>query len=917
MSIASGTRLGPYEVICALGVGGMGEVYKARDTRLDRTVAIKVLPATLVGDPALRQRMEREARAISSLDHPHICALYDVGREQPQPPSGDGRQIDFLVMQHLEGETLAARLERGALPVKEALQIAAQVADALAAAHRRGIVHRDLKPGNVMLTKTGARLLDFGLAKQAPAGGAFAGPSADPMTVATPLTAERTIIGTLQYMAPEQLEGRDVDARTDLFALGAVLYEMVTGRRAFEADSSAGIAAAVLTAQPPPVTLRVPAAPSALSRIVDRCLAKQPDDRWQSAGDLAFELRTLETDRPEAPVIRSGRWRLMPIALALGLAAAGATIALAWYFRPQAASGAAPELRLSIVPPAGHTFTTDVADYNPEFALSPDGSHLAFTTMDERGERQLWVRALSEIDARPLAGTSGARMPFWSPDGRTIGYFGPSGLSLVPIVGGSAQVLSGAQSTTDAGGHWGTGGRIIFERVTGGAAKSLVTMEESGGDAIPVWRDVRTEGQLAARFPSFLPDGRQFIYLAWTSNPAERGIYLGSLDSDDRTLLARSGFKGEYVDPGILVYVRDRALVAQRLDVDARVLAGEPQVLVEGLALEAIPGQATFATSRSGAIAYRTRGREVLSELRWIDRTGRLVETAAPEASDITVSLSPDGRRALTTRLIPSSASEERLPANIWLHDLPRRVGTRLTLDAAGVDENPVWSPDGRSLVFASHRGSGLAEVGHLAAGESGPGRVIASGNRNFHPIDWSRDGRTILLQAYATGTGADDLDLWSLPADASAAPRPYLEQQHAQSQGQFSPDGRWVAYTSDESDRVEVYVRAYPSGDMRSQISASGGGQPRWRRDGGEIYYVSPAGTMMAVPVLDLKEFAAGAPVALFNEPSLRINNSVFFYGGAAAYDVDREGRRFLVNHLKREPTAGPIHVVLNAVKP
>jgi Tol biopolymer transport system component len=307
----------------------------------------------------------------------------------------------------------------------------------------------------------------------------------------------------------------------------------------------------------------------------------------------------------------------------------------------------------------------------------------------------------------------------------------------------------------------------------------------------------------------------------------------------------------------------------------------------------------------------------VLSELRWIDRTGRLVETAAPEASDITVSLSPDGRRALTTRLIPSSASEERLPANIWLHDLPRRVGTRLTLDAAGVDENPVWSPDGRSLVFASHRGSGLAEVRHLAAGESGPGRVIASGNRNFHPIDWTRDGRTILLQAYATGTGDDDLDLWSLPADASAAPRPYLEQRHAQSQGQFSPDGRWVAYTSDESDRVEVYVRAYPSGDMRSQISASGGGQPRWRRDGGEIYYVSPAGTMMAVPVLDLKEFAAGAPVALFNEPSLRINNSVFFYGGAAAYDVDREGRRFLVNHLKREPTAGPIHVVLNAVKP
>jgi serine/threonine protein kinase/Tol biopolymer transport system component len=915
MPLTAGTRLGPYEIVGAIGAGGMGEVYRARDTRLDRTVAIKVIPQALVEDPALRQRMEREARAISALDHPHICALYDVGRERPRPSIGDEREIDFLVMQHLEGETLAARLERGPLPLNEAVQIGAQIADALAAAHRRGIVHRDLKPGNVMLTRTGARLLDFGLAKQAVSGGVFTGPPPDALTVATPLTAERTIVGTLQYMAPEQLEGKEVDARTDLFALGAVLYEMVTGHRAFAADSSAGLAAAVLTSHPPPIASRLPLAPPALSRLVVRCLAKNPDDRWQSAADLAFELRTLETDRQEG-VTRPRHPVLRPVAVALGLVAAGLAIAAALYFRPRASPRSQPELRLSILPPAGHTFTTDVADYNPEFALSPDGSHLAFTTMDERGERQLWVRALSAIEARPIAGTSGARMPFWSPDGRAIGYFGPGGLTRVPLTGGSAQTLGGAQTSNGATGSWGQDGLIIFERVVGGGGKSLATVGESGGAITAVSRGSAGEAELAARFPSFLPDGRHFIYLSWTSDPTQRAIYLGSLDTEARVLLVRTGFKAEYIDPGFLVFVRDRALVAQRLDLEARALVGEPHVLVEGLALEAIPGQSTFAASRNGVIAYRSRSREVLSELRWIDRTGRLVETAAPEASDITVSLSPDGRRALTTRLIASAASEERLPANIWLQDLPRRVATRVTLDAAGVDENPIWSPDGRALVFASHRGSGLADVRLLGTNESGAGRIIASGDRNFHPIDWSRDGKTILLQAYATGTGADNLDLWSMPADASGAPQPYLEEaQGGQAQGQFSPDGRWVAYTSDESGRVEVYVRAYPSGQGRSQVSASGGAQPRWRRDGRELYYVSPSGTLMAVPVTNPKEFAAGVPVPLFTASSLRVNNSMFFYGGAAAYDVDRDGRRFLVNHLKREPTAGPIHVVLNAL--
>ena len=891
----------------------MGEVYKARDVRLDRVVAIKVLPESVVKDPELRQRMEREARVISSLDHPHICALYDIGRERLRAGNGADGEVDFLVMQHLDGETLAVRLERGALPLDVALEIGAQIAEALAAAHRRGIVHRDLKPGNIMLTRTGARLLDFGLAKQT--GVALGATAQDALTIGAPVTAARSIVGTLQYMAPEQLEGREVDPRTDLFALGAVLYEMVTGRRAFAGDSFAGIAAAVLTSQPPPVRSLVPLTPPVLSRIVERCLAKNPDDRWQSADDLAFVLRRLGPDAAERPATpRSRLW--LQTALALAMTAAGAAIALALYLRPSASSGGAPELRMSIVPPPGHSFTTDVADYNPEFSLSPDGSNLAFTTMNEDGERQLWVRSLSDIAARPIAGTTGARMPFWSPDGRIISYFAPSGLIRVSLPGGSAQVVTSAQvGMRDVAGNWGVG-RIIFERLVNGSQKILVTMDESGGEATPVPSGLGVEGALAARFPSLLPDGRHFIYLNWTADPAQRAIYLGTLDSEERTRLVGSGFKAEYVDPGFLVYVRDRALVAHRLDLKARAMVGDPQVVVEGLAMEAIPGQATFATSRSGAIAYRSRDREVVSELRWIDRSGRLLEGAATEASDITVSLSPDGRRALTTRLISSTALEERLPANIWLHDLARRVATRLTLDESAVDENPVWARDGRSLAYASHRGSGLADVRLLGAGQSGPGRVIASGNRNFHPIDWSRDGGTILLQAYATGTGADNLDLWTLPADGSAAPKPFIEQPGAQAQGQFSPDGRWVAYTSDESGRAEVYVCAYPSGERRSQISVSGGGQPRWRSDGREIYYVAPSGTLMAVPVVDPQEVAVGAPVPLFTERSLQINNSLFFYGAAAAYDVDGLGKRFLVNHLKREPTAGPIHVVVNAIR-
>jgi serine/threonine protein kinase/Tol biopolymer transport system component len=927
MPLNPGVRLGPYEIVSAIGAGGMGEVYKARDTRLDRTVAIKVLPSSVGDDPARRQRLEREARAVSSLDHPHICALYDVGRERIADPGtpGPARDIDYLVMQYLEGETLATRLERGALPVDEALRTGAQIADALAAAHRRGIVHRDLKPGNVMLTRAGARLLDFGLAKSATSvAGLPTASAANDMTRAAPLTSERTIVGTLQYMAPEQLEGKEVDARTDIFALGAVLYEMVAGQRAFAGDSSATLIAAILTAQPRPLTGIAPLAPAALSRVTERCMAKDPEDRWQSSGDLAFELRSLQAPSVEsvaAPVPAHARRRYAAL-IPWGIAALAVVLAFAVpRLTSTRTSSGAPDIRLSVLPPVGHEFSTDVADYDPDFAMSPDGTQIAFVTIDAAGARHLWVRNLSAIEARQLPGTEGARQPFWSPDGRSVGYVGSTGLTRVPAAGGPPQVFTSDRTVRlDSNVSWGSAGQILFDRVSiveGAPTTGLSVVDETGGEARPVPRGDHAVSELAQRYPVFLPDGRHFIYLGWSAEPSERGIFLGSLDSDQRTLLVKTGFRAAFVKPDLLVYVRERALVAQRLVLDPPGLVGGPRVVVEGLALEAIPGQATYAVSESGTILYRTRTRAIVSELQWVDRTGRMIQTAAERASDITAALSPDNRTAATTRIQTSAATEERPPGNIWLVDLQRGIPTRLTLDSSTVDENPVWSPDGKRIAYASHRGSGLAEVLVQPVGEGGRGKVLATGGRNLHPIDWSRDGDRLLLHAYATGSGADDMDLWVLPVRDNATPVPFIQGPFAQAQGQFSPDGRFVAYSSDESGRTEVYVRAFPTGEGRRQISAQGGAQPRWRSDGREIFYVSPSGTVMAVALsVSSSELTAGSPVPLFTEPSLRVNNSMFFYGGAAGYDVSRDGKRFLVNRLIREPTAGPLHVVLNAVR-
>lgn len=916
MPLNAGTRLGPYVVEGLIGTGGMGEVYRARDTRLDRSVALKVLPQALIADPTLRQRLEREARAISSLDHPHICALYDIG--------SDAGSDYYIVMQLLQGQTLADRLTSGPLPLADVLTISAQIADALAAAHRRGFVHRDLKPGNVMLTRGRdgepfVKLLDFGLAKQ------IGGPvmTSDAATGTIPLTAERTVVGTLHYMAPEQLEDRDTDARTDIFALGLVLYEMATGRRAFDGPSSAGVVAAILIAQPAPIADRVPLAPASLDVVVRRCLQKNADDRWQSAADLAWELRRIANTTEAATRTRRPRFAVPVASAAMGMVILGA---IAIYGIPtRTTSEAAPEVRLSLLPPHGYSLDSATAEYDAQFAVSPDGRQIAYVVVDPERRRQLWVRALDDVQGRLIPGADRANRPFWSPDGRYIAYASREGLVKVPVTGGGPQPITHLSGNAFfANGSWG-GGLIMFDRAMFAGPPStadfaervggLLVVPEDGGPPAPVPHG-NAPANSGQRYPVILPDGRHFLFLSWASNPADRAVYLGSLDSDVRTRLVASGFKAFYAN-GYLCYIRDRRLVAQRLSIESATLTGEPIVLVDEIALEAIPGQATVSVSQSGAIAYRSRNTDFESEPRWITRTGQIGAMVSAPATDITMSLAPDGRRALVTRLIATATGDERMPSNIWVLDLVRGVATRATLDATVTDENPVWSPDGSQFAYASHRGGALSDLRVQRTTDPGSARVLASGVDNFHPVDWSRDGEYLLLQRYSTAVGADDIDLWVLPMRDGGKPVKYIEEPYVQAQGQFSPDGRWVAYMSDESGRSEVYVRPFPAGPGRAQVSSSGGGQPRWRGDGRELYYVDLTGNVLAVP-LDLRDgdIVAGATVRLFSEPPLRLNNSPFLYGGMANYDVSRDGSRMLVNHLVREPGLGPLQLVLNAIR-
>ena len=862
----------------------MGEVYKARDTRLDRFVAIKVLPAALAGDPQFRERFDREARVISQLDHPHICALYDVGREQG---------VDFLVMQYLEGETLADRLKKGALAFDQALTYAVEIASALDSAHRAGITHRDLKPGNVMLTKAGAKLLDFGLAKAK--GPVIAGAGLSNLPTTPPnLTAHGTILGTFQYMAPEQIEGQEADARTDIFAFGVVLYEMLTGKKAFTGKTQASLFGAILKDEPTPISTIQPVTPPVLDHVVKRCLAKEPDERWQAAGDVMRELKWVAeapgmvtaAARGSSP-LRSARlaWFVSTILLVALVAALAVPATL--YLRRGAPESTVTRLDV-VTPPTSDAFS---------FALSPDGRQLAFVANGEKGF-QLWLRPLDQVTAQPLAGTEGASYPFWAPDSRAIGFFADGKLKRIDLAGGAPQVL--ADAPQGRGGTWNRDGIIVF---TPTAFSGLMRVMATGGIPVPVTR--LAAGQGSHRWPQFLPDGRRVLFLMAIGQPQTHGVYVASLDGGEPTRVLTGDTAAVYAPPGYLLRVSQGVLVAQRFDAARATVTGEPIPVAPAVGTDDGTWRSAFSVSSAGVLAHRAAG-GARRQLVWVDRTGKVLGAiGSPDENTLSnPALARGGQRVVVTRNLQGNY-------DVWLMDLGRGVPSRFTFDAAN-DGSSVWSPDGSQVVFASSR-KGVYDLFEKPATGATDEQPLLVTSQDKSPLDWSPDGRVLL---YATQDPKTASDLWALPLTGERKPFPVVQTSFDDIEGQFSPDGRWLAYASNESGRYEIYIRPFPEPGGKWQVSTAGGLQPQWRRDGTELSYVAPDNRLMAVPIRlasATRAVDAGMPVALF---PTRLASGAFVlaagYGARAQYAVAPDGR-FLMNVSVDETVTSPITIVQN----
>jgi eukaryotic-like serine/threonine-protein kinase len=879
MAISTGTKFGPYEILAFLGAGGMGEVYRGRDTRLDRPVAVKILPTHLSDQPEARERFDREARAISSLNHPNICHLYDVG-------SQDG--TNYLVMEYLEGETLADRLLRGPLPVDQVLKSSVEICEGLDRAHRGGVIHRDLKPGNIMLTRSGAKLMDFGLAKEALAPSSAA--SALTAVVSDkPLTAQGTIVGTFQYMAPEQLQGRPADARSDLFALGAVLYEMATGKRAFAGKTQLSVASAILEKDPEPMTASKPASPAGLERVVKGCLAKDPDERWQTAHDVKLQLRSLleASSQPaaEAVALRPSRrtwqyagWLLAGI-LFLLLLAAGVRL---WNRAPN-------EVRPLF-------FQTSVPFSATDLAVSPDGRSIAMVAYSpQSSSNEIWMYEVGSQQPSLIPGTQGASYPFWSPDERYLGFFADGKLKKVDVGGNQVQVLCDAPN--GRGGTWGRDGDILFTPDAIGRM-GLHRVSSQGGSPVVQTKPDTAHDETSHRWPEFLPDGRHFLYMGanFTGRSADvNTIYLGSLDSQEKRPIVKTNANAVFVEPGFLVYMRGNTLVAQPFDLSRFALTGEPRVLTKDVLYFPQIARAVYTVSRD-VLVTQTGTAPSVSQLTWFDRSGKPVGSIGSQGTYHNVRLSPDGHKVATDQTDPDG-----LNIDVWIHDPERGLTTRMTFDPA-LDYDPIWSPDGKQIMFGSSRQSGWRLYLKNSDGSGSEQKVveIESGLWQVIPFDWSHDGKNVVFRNAA--------ELWHLSLPERIA-RPIFQNKWTARNAQFSPDGRWLAYDSNETGGWEVYVSPFPSMNGKWQISPTGGQEPRWRGDGKEFFYLSPDGKMMAVPVSSAPSFEAGSPSELFlthRRPPLGSTD-------VSSYDVTSDGKKFLINTKVDTGKAAPPSILLN----
>jgi serine/threonine protein kinase/Tol biopolymer transport system component len=884
MPLPSSTKLGPYEILAPHGAGGMGEVYRARDTRLDRVVAIKILPSQFSADAVHKQRFEREAKVISRLNHPHICVLYDIGQQ-------DG--IDYLVMEFVEGETLAKRLEKGPLPLEQVLRTGAQIAEALDKAHRNGIAHRDLKPGNIMLTAGGAKLLDFGLAKP------VVSPLANLATMTetmqdSPVTEQGTIVGTFQYMSPEQLEGKEVDGRSDIFSLGAVLYEMLTGKRAFEGKSRLSIASAILEKEPPPLSSIKPVTPPALDYAVKKCLAKDPDERWQNASDLASQLKWIGEGSSEVASLAAlpsrRRWRELRLG---GLSSVFilATLILAYAYIHRHIDQPAP-LAASILPPPNTAFFWG-------FALSPDGTRLAFAAQSVEGKRSLWVRQLKSLVAQELSGTGDASFPFWSPDSQWLGFFAGEKLKKIPADGGAVQEICDA--SIGRGGTWNSRGVIVFAP---SGNSPIFRVSAGGGTSTPVTQLDPATGETTHRWPGFLPDGVHFLYLArQTSEKLPAGVYVGSLDGSLRKKVLDGPSDARYVEPGYLLFVRNTTLFAQRFALRDLKVEGEEIPIVSDVQRQAGMQWAGVDVSPMGQILYRSTGYESDNELIVSSRSGKLISPLPVEGSVAYVSLSPDGQK-LAVSVLSGSAH-----TGLWVYDLVRQLRTPFTFSGGG---NVTWSPDGSQLAFFTSR-TGPFNMYLKPANGTGEEKAIHASPDDERPQSFSPDGRYLVYERRPTSR-LGIAEIMILPLTGEQKPYSWLNAPYANWGGQVSPDGRWIAFVSGQTGRNEVYVSTFPQVRGTWPVSTTGGRTPRWQRDGRTLYYARPDGALIATEVTPGKDsFSVGTSVPI---PERHLAWSAY----DATYAVFPDGQRFVAASIKEGSLHAPLTLLTNgttALKP